>query len=177
MGRVEAQNTTVCLISQRKLCFVPLPDLQNKSGQSTSEQFFKISFPENMLDRNNHIYSFAFSHDGQTFVGGTEKREIHLWNFARSEHIGILKKHKHAVCALIFSPDNTILASGDTGGGICLWSISDKELLATYKSSGGGYISNLAFSPDGKTLASTSGSSNFPKTPGGTIFLWDVPSK
>ena len=137
----------------------------------------KLSIPKKLLARNNHIYSLAFSHDGKIMVGGTNKKEIHLWEMAGNSHIVILKAHKHAVCALKFSPDNTILASGDTGGGICLWSISDKELLATYKSSGGGYISNLAFSPDGKTLASTSGSSNFPKTPGGTIFLWDVPSK
>ncbi len=142
----------------------------------TSEKFSKISFPENMLDRHNHIYSLAFSHDGKTFVGGTKKREIHLWNFARSEHIGILKAHKHVVCALKFSPDNTILASGDTGGGICLWKIPDRTLLSQYKSSGG-YVSELAFSPDGKTLASTNGASTIAKNPGGTIYLWDVPTK
>ena len=143
---------------------------------TTSELITELSIPKKVFNRSV-ITSLAFSHDGTIVVGGTNKKEIHLWETTNYNHIGILKEHKHAVCALKFSPDNTILASGDTGGGVCLWSISDKELLVTYDSLGGGYISNLAFSPDGKTLASTSGSSNSPKTPGGTIFLWDVPTK
>ena len=137
----------------------------------------KLNIPKQLLTRNNYISSIAFSHDGRILSGGTNKNDIHLWDSANYEHIGILKAHKYVVCALEFSPDNTILASGDTGSGVCLWSISDRKLLATYSSFGEGYVSELEFSPDGKTLASTSGSSNFPKTPGGTIYLWDVPTK
>ena len=144
---------------------------------NTGELHTKLSIPKKLFDRFNNISSLKFSHDGRILVGGTGKSEIHLWNFANYEHIGILKAHEHAVCALIFSLNNTILASGDTGGGICLWKFPDRTLLTTFKTPGGGFISNLALSPDGKTLASTSGASNFPKTPGGTIFLWDVPSK
>ncbi len=141
------------------------------------ELITKLSIPKKLLAKNNNISSIAFSHDGKILVGGTHKKEIHLWEIANYNHIGILKEHKHAVCALRFSPNNKILASGDTGSRICLWSISDRKLLTTYNSLGGGFISNLAFTPDGKTLASTSGSSNFPKTPGGTIYLWDVPTE
>ena len=144
---------------------------------NSGELITKLSIPKKLLAKNNYATSMAFSHDGKILAGGINKNEIHLWNSANYEHIDILKAHKHAVCTLLFSPDNTILASGDTGGGIYLWSMSDKELLATYNSHSKGFISNLAFSPDGKTLASTSGSSTSPKTPGGTIFLWDVPSK
>ena len=144
---------------------------------NTGELLIKLNIPKRLLGKYNNISSLAFSHDGNILAGGTNKKEIHLWDSNSFEHIGILKSHKHAVCALKFSPDNTILASGDTGGGICLWSISDRKLLATYDALGEGYVSELAFTHDGKTLASTSGSHNFPKTPGGTIFLWDVPSK
>ena len=144
---------------------------------NTGKLLTKLSLPKKLLVKYNNISSLAFSHDGKILAGGTNKKEIHLWDSNSFEHIGILKAHKHAVCALKFSPGNTILASGDTGGGICLWSISDRKLLATYDALGEGFVSELAFTPDGKTLASTSGSRNFPKTPGGTIFLWDVPSK
>ncbi len=144
---------------------------------NSGELLTKLSISKKLLVKYNNISSLAFSHDGKILAGGTNKKEIHLWDSNSFEHIGILKAHKHAVCALKFSPGNTILASGDTGSGICLWSISDRKLLATYDALGEGYVSELAFAPDGKTLASTSGSRNFPKTPGGTIFLWDVPSK
>lgn len=144
---------------------------------NTGEQLPMLNIPKKFLMKNNTISSIVFSHDGRILSGGTNKKEIHLWNFGSYEHIGILKAHKYVVCALLFSPDNTILASGDTGGGICLWKLSDMTLIATYMSHGKGFVSDLAFSPDGKTLASTSGSSNLPNTPGGMIFLWDVPRK
>lgn len=144
---------------------------------NTGELLTKLEIPKKVFVKYNNITALAFSHNGNILAGGTNKEEIHLWDFDNYNHIGILKEHKHAVCALVFSPDNTILASGDTGGGIYLWGFPERTLLATYKSSAGGYISELAFSPDGKTLASTSGSSDSPKTPGGAIFLWDVPSK
>ncbi|MCY4403071.1 MAG: sigma-70 family RNA polymerase sigma factor [Candidatus Poribacteria bacterium] len=144
---------------------------------NSGELLTKLDIPKKVFVKFNNITALAFSHDAKILAGGTGKNEIHLWDFDNYKHIGILKAHKHPVCSLDFSPDNTILASGDTGGGICLWVLPDRKLLSTYKSPAKGYISDLAFSPDGKTLASTSGSSNFPKTPGGTIFLWDVPSK
>ena len=144
---------------------------------TTNEVITKLSIPKKLLARNNNIISLAFSHDGKIVVGGTDNKEIHLWETVNYNHIGILQEHKYAVCALKYSPNNSILASGDTGGGICLWSKSENELIATYKSPGGGHINNMAFSPDGKTLASTSGSGGSYKTPGGTIFLWEVPSE
>lgn len=144
---------------------------------NSGELLTKLEIPKKVFVKYNNIAALAFSHNGKILAGGTNKNEIHLWDFNNYNHIGILKEHKHAVCALVFSPDNTILASGDTGGGICLWSISDRTLLATYESPGRGHVNELAFTTDGKTLASTNGSSQFSRTPGGTIFLWDVPSK
>ncbi|MYG00697.1 hypothetical protein F4212_16395, partial [Candidatus Poribacteria bacterium] len=70
----------------------------------------------------------------------------------------------------------TILASGDTSGKIHFWEVATGRSIATYEGHGN-FISNLSFTPDGKTLASISGSIGSLGYNDGTIFLWDVPPK
>ena len=119
----------------------------------------------------------AFAPNGKILaIGeGNEDKKISLWNLARQERIATLKGHEYIIYQLAFSPDSTILASGDAGGVIRLWELSTGKHLTTFKSPAG-YINKLAFSPDGKTLASTNGGSTF-RSPVGTILLWDVPIK
>lgn len=83
----------------------------------------------------------------------------------------------YRVSALAFSPASKILASGgrgreirlydNTDGKIQLWDADTGHLLHTFNSPGG-WINLLAFSPDGKMLASTG------KRWRDMIFIWDV---
>ena len=66
--------------------------------------------------------------------------------------------------SLVFSPDDTILISGLTGGAIRLWEVTTGDRIAALD----GHtqqVETLAFSSDGKTLVSTGAD--------GTILLWD----
>lgn len=61
--------------------------------------------------------------------------------------------HEHAILTLAVSPDERILATGARDGSIRLWSIADGRFLTTlevYKQA----VYSVAFSPDGRTLAS-----------------------
>ena len=123
------------------------------------------------------IYAGVFTHDSKTLaVGGSNgDNSIFLWDIATQTHIVTLKGHESIICELVFSPDDTILVSGDAGGGIRLWEMLTGEHLVTFDSPGG-HVNKLVFTPDGKTFASTNGhTSNVDQ--GGIIFLWDVPSK
>ena len=134
----------------------------------TGEQIGTLNIP---------AYSGAFAPDGKVLAIGEQKNNntISLWNIARQERIATLKGHEYIIYQLAFSPDGTILASGDAGGVIRLWELPIGKHLTTFKSSAG-YINKLAFAPDGKTLASTNGGSTF-RSPVGTILLWNVPAK
>ena len=119
----------------------------------------------------------AFAPDAETLAigDGNEDKKISLWNLARQERIATLKGHEYIIYQLAFSPDGTILASGDAGGVIHLWELPIGKHLTTFKSAAG-YINKLVFAPNGKTLASTNGGSTF-RSPVGTILLWNVPTK
>ncbi len=68
------------------------------------------------------------------------------------------------VYVIDFSPDGALLAGGDIGGPIYLWSVADGEQRALTGHTG--WIDSVQFSPDGKTLLSTSQD--------GTARLWSV---
>ena len=131
------------------------------------------------LKISNGVCAIRFSPDGKTLIVGTGNKEIQLWDLATYQQIGTLEAHEHAICELAFSPDRTLLASGDTGGKIHLWELSTRRHLATFEVEGHKkYVRALSFTPDGKTLASISSSVyNYQEGQGGTILLWDVPSK
>src|SRR5436305_8836623 len=67
-----------------------------------------------------------------------------------------LEGHPGGVCAVAFSPDGKLLASGGSGyddGSIKLWDASSGAPRQTLERHPGG-VSAVAFSPDGKLLAS-----------------------
>lgn len=66
-----------------------------------------------------------------------------------------------------FNPEGSLLAIGDLDGKLCLWRVADGQPVLTLHGHDG-WIWAIAFSPDGKTLASCS--HDF------LIRLWDVQS-
>ena len=72
---------------------------------------------------------------------------------------------------LSFSPDGQVLAAGTVDGLVTLWHVADGRIHATLKPAG--LVSALAFSPDGKTLA-TSGENDSVNGENRTVTLWHV---
>jgi hypothetical protein len=72
--------------------------------------------------------------------------------------------HAASVCAVAFSPDGKVLASGGAEGAVKLWDVEQARLLATLEWHLGP-ARGVAFSPDGGQLASASAD--------GAVRLWD----
>lgn len=123
------------------------------------------------------VTAIAFSPDGKILASGGKDETIRLWDAVTGEQKKQLIGHKWAISSLAFSPDGKTLASAiglhaekipaEIGVeiDIKLWNIETGEATATFR----GHvrdITSLAFSPDGKTLASSGKDSK--------VLLWNV---
>jgi WD40 repeat protein/tRNA A-37 threonylcarbamoyl transferase component Bud32 len=124
--------------------------------------------------------SVAFSPDGKTLaLGGSG---ITLWDLATGQELVSLKGHSQEVTSIAFSPDGKSLASAGGGrlggngpipGELKLWDVATRKERTSLK----GHtdrVTSVAFSPDGKTLASSQGSVRTHETIPGEVKLWDV---
>ena len=110
------------------------------------------------------VSNIAFSPDGRTFVSSSfNEDKVILWNVGTWQQKAAFNTD---INCFAFSPDSSTVATGSWRGELNLWDIAG----GTHKTELLGHLSNIssvAFSPDGKTLAS-----------GGEdkLYLWDVDS-
>lgn len=118
------------------------------------------------LPKTSGVNSLSFSADGNLFAFGTDYYNIYIWDLEFGEKVGILSEWKSQCPTATISPNGKIIASV-IDEGLKLWSLRTEEAIYTlpwhYLNSD---ISSVAFSPDGKILATGNYDS--------TIKLWKV---
>ena len=110
--------------------------------------------------------SLAFSSDGKT-LGTARPGQVTLWDVATRRE---LTRHDMDASSWSFSPNLGTLAYGRNDGTIILWdmlgSFEIGSLMGHTKP-----VLRLAFSPDGKTLASTASESRY------SVTLWELATR
>jgi WD40 repeat protein/serine/threonine protein kinase len=118
--------------------------------------------PLRSLDQHgSDIFSLAWSPNGKTLAAGGTDRVIYLWAMDGGPDPTRLQGHKDRIHDLVWSPDSAMLVSVSKDRTLRLWTVASGEARRVYtwevtntKSGGVASSSILAWSPDGKNLAS-----------------------
>ena len=160
----------------------PINDSENKSIQQWNQTDENLS---NFLKEINKNFSYmTFSPDGHPFAGADGHHKIHIWDTTTRKLKKRIKDHADFafVTKVLLSPDGKTLASLSSDESIRLWDVAsgeNRQTLTGYKvtrrnrtkiHSGlfDSEVDSVAFSPNGKTLASGGMDSN--------IRLWNIGS-
>ena len=128
---------------------------------------------------SDNVCSVAFSQDGQRLASASIDRSIKLWDYVSGVVLKTFTGHKAAVFAVAFSPDDTWLASASHDRTIRFWdprpemSAKCHRIFSVSRSKPNmenfdieaNWPLTIAFSPDGKQLASG--------LRDGSLRLWD----
>jgi WD40 repeat protein len=130
------------------------------SGEHNGEvKFWDLSGPEPRLSAtvtphiNSRVEKVLFSPDGKTLaiISHPAGRSLTLWNVEAQK--SLMTVPIQMSFGVAFSPDGKIVASG--GKTLRLWEVATQKELAAIDGHKG-VIMAIAFSPDGKTLATAS---------------------
>lgn len=122
------------------------------------------------------IYTISFVNDGKIILGAAEFGKIYVWDIHTIKDpnsVNIGKQHNWIqgigyIWSSAITNDGNTLAVGTGIGSITLWNIQSGQQIASMKAHKES-VNSLAFSTDGKTLASSGEDYK--------IHLWDVPTQ
>lgn len=118
----------------------------------------------------NQITSLAFCPDSKLLATAGTNGKIFLWDVPGKKLVDSLEGHTKTVFCLAFHPvDKNMLASGSEDETVKLWHINKRAPVGEPMDEHLGGVYSLAFSPDGKVLASGSGGDATQN-----LILWDV---
>lgn len=133
--------------------------LASSSGTVETIKLWDVNTGQELRTLAGHpggIFSIVFSPDGKTLVSGGNDKLIKLWDVATGREVRTIAGHSKYIRTLAFSPDGRVLVSTSGDKTVKLWDVSTGRERGTLEGASLSLaVSAVAFSPDGKKLASS----------------------
>ena len=110
-----------------------------------------------LKDHIDAVFALAFTPDGKHIISGSADRSVKVWDPATGQRLYTLSDPQDGINTIAIDPTGKYVAAGGLDKTIRIWEIGDKD--ATLQASLIAHedaILRLAWSPDGKTLISSS---------------------
>jgi len=135
--------------------------LRSKPGASYGQPGF--------IGGNTAGQGLAYSPDGTILATTSDHASIYLWNTATDSLTGILPSARplnqppsSQVWGVAFSPDGTLLAGlGRVTNSVFVWNVATHRSVGMFSTPDDVVVDGIAFSPDSKVLAVSSGTQIF----------------
>jgi len=136
------------------------PPMVLPAQDDTLELALTLTHPET-------VRGVSFSPDGKRIASGCGDRIVRIWNASDGKQMLALKGHRLCVTVVRFSPDGKWIASGGSDGTVRIWDAATGRQLRSIVE--GTQIRDVAFSADGKRIASVSVHDR-------TVTVWNIAS-
>jgi WD40 repeat protein/serine/threonine protein kinase/tetratricopeptide (TPR) repeat protein len=121
------------------------------------------------------VWCVVFSPDGKVIATGTDDGQVHIWDvFPKPESKPSAAAGTHLICAA-FNRTGETLALGQSDGKVKLWDTvagRERAILSGHPAQ----VRSVAYSADGKWLASASGGDSEEGNGTGDVRIWEAPT-
>lgn len=146
--------------------------MSREPGSATREGG-RLLPPDWSRQLNDYVTIVAASGDGRSVAVTTAGGELHVLSAASGQTCFSGRAHAGEILAAAYSPQGELLATAGQDGYVHLFEASGEPRATLF--GGAGWVEHLAWSADGRRLATTAGKTVRVWTPRGTLLWESVP--